>query len=78
MDTTHPGRDISDASQTGSVSVLWWMGSLAMRVAVFTALVGVAYVAGRHLIPATAVDAALLWVFGLLHLPAEAVVLAPL
>lgn len=49
----------------------------ARRLLVFVGLVALAYVAGRHLVPAAAIDAALVWIFGLLQLPAEAVVLVP-
>ena len=51
------------------------MRYLALLVSVF-AVVGLAYLAGRHLVPATAIDATLTWVFGLLQLSPEAVMLA--
>ncbi|MEZ4319534.1 MAG: hypothetical protein R3F61_18605 [Myxococcota bacterium] len=45
------------------------------NLALFVAVVGAAYVLGRHL-PPSAIDAALTWVFGWLHLSADAVTLA--
>jgi hypothetical protein len=41
----------------------------------FAGLVAFAYVAGRHLIPESAVDAVLVWLVGLLHLPVDAALL---
>ena len=46
------------------------------NLALFAAVVLVAYLAGRHLVPASAIDAALAWAFGLLKLPVESVLLA--
>ncbi|MCB9679540.1 MAG: hypothetical protein H6737_30825 [Alphaproteobacteria bacterium] len=46
------------------------------NLALFVAVVVFAYFAGRNLVPPSAIDAALTWVFGLLHLPADAVTLA--
>ena len=51
-------------------------GETMRNLAMFVTVVAVAYLAGRHLVPASAIDVALTWVFGLFQLSAEAVTLA--
>lgn len=75
MDTTHPGQTSTSTSKPVEARTVMPLLGLLLRVAAFMAVVGVAYVAGRHLIPSPAVDAALLWVFGALQLPTDLVLM---